>query len=200
VCGKEGHSAVRCFKRFDHSYNGPSQKTAASATSYGVDTNWYMDTGATDHITGELEKLTMRNKYNGGEQIHGADGTGMEIANIGYGTVHSPSRNFHLKNLLHVPQAHKNLCSVNRFTRDNDVYVEFHPDHFLIKEQLTRRTLHSGRCKGGLYLLPSSPNKQALGAIKPSTSLWHHRLGHATSRVIKQVLDKHRLPFMIPIK
>jgi hypothetical protein len=24
VCGKEGHSAVRCFKRFDHSYNGPS--------------------------------------------------------------------------------------------------------------------------------------------------------------------------------
>jgi hypothetical protein len=42
--------------------------------------------------------------------------------------------------------------------------------------------------------LPSSPNKQALGAIKPSTSLWHHRLGHAASRV-KQVLDKHRLPF-----
>jgi hypothetical protein len=31
--------------------------------SYGVDTNWYTDTGATDHITGELDKLMVRDKY-----------------------------------------------------------------------------------------------------------------------------------------
>jgi hypothetical protein len=27
-----------------------------------VDTNWYGDTGATNHITSELNKLTMREK------------------------------------------------------------------------------------------------------------------------------------------
>lgn len=27
--------------------------------SYGVDMNWYVDSGATNHITGELEKVTM---------------------------------------------------------------------------------------------------------------------------------------------
>jgi hypothetical protein len=33
------------------------QKNANAATSYGVDSNWYTESGATDHITGELDKL-----------------------------------------------------------------------------------------------------------------------------------------------
>ena len=149
---------MRCFKRFDTSFSGPPQKSASAATSsYGVDTNWYMDTGATDHITGELEKLIVRDKFHGGEQVHAANGIGMEIANVGHSYLHSP--NLHLKNILHVPQAHKSLCSVNCLTRDNNVFLEFHRDHFSIKEQVTRKTLHRGRCEGGLYPLWSSPNK-----------------------------------------
>jgi histone deacetylase 1/2 len=66
LCGKEGHAVVKCFKRFDASFTGPPQKSASVATaSYGVDTNWYVDSGATDHVTGELEKLTIRDKYGG---------------------------------------------------------------------------------------------------------------------------------------
>jgi hypothetical protein len=37
-----------------------------------------MNSGATDHITGELEKLTVRNKYQGGDQIHMTSGAGMD--------------------------------------------------------------------------------------------------------------------------
>jgi histone deacetylase 1/2 len=97
--------------------------------------------------------------------------------------------------MCHKPQ--KNLCSVNRLAKDNNVFLEFHPDHFLIKEQVTRKTLHSGRCEGGLYPLraSTSSNKQVLGVTtKPSSSLWHHRLGHASSRVVQQVLSRHSLP------
>ena len=62
VCGKYGHTALRCWKRFNKDYQG-KEKTAASAThAYGVDTNWYLDTGATDHVTGEVDKLTIRDK------------------------------------------------------------------------------------------------------------------------------------------
>jgi len=199
VCGKEGHQAYRCYKRFDHSVSRPPQKSASAATSsYGVDTNWYMDTGATDHITGDLEKMTVRDKYHGRDQVHAANGLGMEITNVGYSHLHSP--NLHLKNILLVPQAHKSLCSVNRLTRDNNIFLEFHPDHFFIKEQVTKKTLHKGRCEGGLYPLRSSSststNKQVFGVVKPSTSLWHHRLGHASSRVVQQILSRHKLPFV----
>jgi hypothetical protein len=38
LCGKEGHTVIKCFKRFDTSFTGPPQKSASSAlTSYGVD-------------------------------------------------------------------------------------------------------------------------------------------------------------------
>jgi hypothetical protein len=73
------------------------------------------------------KRLTMRNKYHGGDQIHAADGTGMEIANVGHSILCSPSRSLHLNNILHVPQVYKSLCSVNRLAKDNNVYLEFHP-------------------------------------------------------------------------
>jgi len=195
VCTKEGHTAIGCFTRFDASYT-PPQKSASSATaSYGVDTNWYMDTGATDHITSELDKLTMRDKYHGGEQVHTASGSGMEISHIGHGILRSPNTNLQLKHILHVPSASKNLLSVNRITRDNDVFLEFHPDCFLVKEQSTRKTILEGRCEHGLYLV-RPPNKEVLGAVKPTTSMWHHRLGHATPAIVHQVLHRHQLPFV----
>jgi hypothetical protein len=51
VCGKTGHSALRCYKRFDASYNGEEKHANMATTGYNVDTEWYTDTGATDHVT-----------------------------------------------------------------------------------------------------------------------------------------------------
>uniref|UniRef100_A0A453MZD0 Uncharacterized protein n=1 Tax=Aegilops tauschii subsp. strangulata TaxID=200361 RepID=A0A453MZD0_AEGTS len=56
--------------------------------SYGVDTNWYVDSGATNHITGELEKVTMRDKYRGKDHIHTASGEGMKISHVGHSIDH----------------------------------------------------------------------------------------------------------------
>jgi len=159
-----------------------------------VDTNWYMDTGATGHITGELDRLTVRDRYNGGDQVHTASGSGMKIDHIGHSTLCFPSSQIHLKNVLHVPQASKNLVSVNRITRDNNVFLEFHPDRFLIKDQETKTTLHQGRCEHGLYPLNSS-NKEASLIVKPSTTVWHHRLGHASTPVVHRVISRYKLPF-----
>jgi hypothetical protein len=111
-----------------------------------------MDSGATDHITNELEKLSFCDKYHGNDQIHAANGQGMEISHVGHITLQSPSNSqIHLRNVLHVPHANKSLVSVNRLARDNRVFFEFHPDHFSIKEQATKKTLLRGRSKGGLY-------------------------------------------------
>jgi histone deacetylase 1/2 len=138
-----------------------------------VDTNWYGDTGATDHITGELNQLTMKEKYKGREQIHTAIGQGMRISLVGHAIVNTPSKSLHLNNCLHVPHATKNLFSVHRFTKDNNVFIEFHPWYFFVKDQATKRVLLKGRCVRGLYsLISSSPikNKQVLSVTKPSAS------------------------------
>ncbi|KAK1694183.1 hypothetical protein QYE76_010880 [Lolium multiflorum] len=86
VCGKEGHTALNCWKRFQKSYHGPEKTAGAAVGSYGVDTNWYSDSGATDHITSELDKLHVRDRYNGNELIHTASGSGEDFASNGVST------------------------------------------------------------------------------------------------------------------
>jgi hypothetical protein len=138
ICKKHGHSANDCWwcQVDDKKDNDDGEKDAHLA-SYGVDTNWYTDTGATDHITGELNKLLIANKYHGQDKVRTAKGTGMNISHIGNSILCTPHGSFDLKNILHVPTASKNLLSIHRFTLDNHVFIEFHLFFFLIKDQVT---------------------------------------------------------------
>jgi hypothetical protein len=54
----------------------------------------------------------------------------MRISYIGHTVLHTPNKQFHLKNILHVPSANKNLASVHKLARDNNGFLEFHLDIF----------------------------------------------------------------------
>jgi hypothetical protein len=72
VYSKKYHTNIECWHRFDKAYTQDQKFAHAMMNSSNVDSSWYMDSQATDHITDELEKLTARNKYQGGDQIHTA--------------------------------------------------------------------------------------------------------------------------------
>jgi hypothetical protein len=96
-----------------------------------LDTNWCADSGATDHTTGNLDKLHVRDRYDGNEQIHTASGSC--IHHIGHSVIHTPTHDLHLHNILHVPQATKCLLSTSRLARDNHAIVEYWPNSFLLR-------------------------------------------------------------------
>ena len=54
---------------------------------------------------------------------------------------------------MHVPQIKKNLVIVSKFAKDNNVFLEFHPNYCLIKSQDTKEILLQGCIKDGLYML-----------------------------------------------
>jgi hypothetical protein len=170
VCRKIGHTADRCWYRFDEDFVPEQKHTAAIATtSYAVDADWYADSGATDHITSELDKLAVRDKYNDTEKAHTASGAGMKISSTGKSFIHTPYRKLELCNVLHVPKATKNLLSIHHFSLDNNVFFEIHPWFFLIKDWDTRSILLRGKCCDGLYpLLASNPTKFCFEVNKPS--------------------------------
>ena len=202
ICLREGHAAKDCWHRYqeDQDADDPYDDKEVHNASYGVDTNWYPDTGATHHITSELNHLTVRDKYKGHDKVNTASGQGMDICHVGHSVVRTPPHNFQLRNILHVPNASKNLLSVHRFTLDNHVFIEFHPSFFLIKDQATRNIIHRGRCVGGLYPLISSSvssnEKQAFAVTKPSHAKWHSRLGHPSFAIVRRVISKNKLPFV----
>jgi hypothetical protein len=115
-------------------------------------------------------------------------GAGMDISYIGHNIVCTPHRPIYLNNILYVPQTKKNLVSVHRLTHDNSISIEFHPSFFLIKDLRTRRILLRGRCVGDIYPLPLDEIKEVCSTARSSIKLWHSRIGHASDRVVKQVI------------
>jgi hypothetical protein len=158
-----------------------------------------MDTGATDHLTSELGKMSTHEPYRGYDKVRTADGSGMHISHIGQASLSTnTSRKLHLKNILRVPFVTRNLLSVPKFTRDNNVLVEFYPFDLFVKDRATRDVLLRGRCRRGLYALdvPSvAPDAfQVFSGVRVSPSQWHSRLGHPATPIVRHVLHRHELP------
>jgi hypothetical protein len=81
ICTKTGHEARDCWYHYDDDDKYQHKTVGAAVAGYGIDTNWYADSGASDHITSELEKMAVRDKYSGQDQVHTASGPGMKISN-----------------------------------------------------------------------------------------------------------------------
>jgi histone deacetylase 1/2 len=213
LCGKLGHIASNCFKRFKREFWGVgynekfAERQAASATqghtpSYPVDPSWYADTGATDHLTNELAKLHMKEPYQGKDQVHTANGSGMRILHVGQSSLPTQSSSpLRLTNVLHVTDVTRNLLSVKKLTRDNNVFVEFHPFDLIVKDRGTREQILRGRCCGELYKFDPPFGRQAFSGVfsgvRVSREKWHCRLGHPASPIIQHVLSRHELPSLL---
>ena len=52
---------------------------------------------------------------------------------------------------MHVPEITKNLISISKFAKDNNVYFEFYSTMCCVKSQLTKETLLQGRLINGVY-------------------------------------------------
>jgi hypothetical protein len=147
-----------------------SESRTAATSHSGVDSPWYPDLGATDHITGELDKLTMHEPYTGTDQIHATNSYGMAINHIYTSIIPTSSCNLTLNNVLHVLTAHKNLLSVHRFTLDNDTFIEFHPYFFVIKDRKHGRCCCTGHVRGGgVFILFHRPHRSFASSCSMSS-------------------------------
>jgi hypothetical protein len=201
ICFKVGHTAQTCWHRFDQNFqvsSNQSPQAFAASTSSTVDPAWYPDTGANNHLTADYGHLNLHAEdYTGQDQVRIGNGQGLRIHHIGSSILCSSSKNFFLNNILHVPNISKNLLSVYQFAKDNNVFFEFHPSFFCVKDLSSGVTLLSGKSKNGLYPLHSLQRlikPTALLGERVSVEQWHSRLGHPALRIVRQVLSSHHLP------
>jgi hypothetical protein len=126
-----------------------------TSTSYNNDPPiCHLDSGAMDHLTSDLARLHLYERYGGANHVQVANGAGLSIAHIVHSSLTGSS--IHLKNILHVLHLSTHILSVNRLCSDNDIFVEFHHHFFRVKYKATRKILLYGRSKGGLYPIPLS--------------------------------------------
>lgn len=175
-------------EELDNCFSGMISRFAASAVS--ANTEWIVDSGATDHMTSTMEILTNVRVASSKFTIHLPTGDVAEITHIGDVYL----SNLMLSNVLYVPKFKHNLVSVRKLTKDSNCSVQFLPKSCVISDSSTKEVKAVGHAKGGLYYLNSdgdlgSSRTRFAGAADSSSdyNLWHNRLGHAPKSKLKYI-------------
>ncbi|KAL6193394.1 hypothetical protein ACLB2K_034478 [Fragaria x ananassa] len=149
---------------------------------------WIGDTGATHHMTGDMNQLVnlLHLTVDTSAKITIGNGTGHSITHIGSVLIPSSQSNpsMRLSNVLFAPKSKANLLSFNKLGKDNKCYVTLDDTEFCVQAKKTKVVIFQGKSNNSLYLFPAlSANKSisassALLGQAVKCSLWHKRLGH----------------------
>lgn len=187
---------MNCENRFNHAYQTEDYHSGNNVTtqSYDHDHNWYIDTGATDHLISDLNRLFIASHYEGKVRVEVANGTSLHISHIDHSKIHGLRRPLHFKNILYVPQIMKHILSIDKLVSNNNVFIEIYPNDFIVKDKITKKTLLVGKSKGGLFLvLIRHSSRFANLSTKVSSSQWHQRFDHPIYIVVKSILKSNKL-------
>ncbi|KAJ3704768.1 hypothetical protein LUZ61_008473 [Rhynchospora tenuis] len=196
ICELWGHTAVNCYHRFDIRYVGSTststtppptnhQAMIAEPTSTPTAT-WFLDSGATTHVTSDINNLSSAQPYNGADSVHIGNGMSLSISHKGCSSIGTSIRPIKLNNVLVVAAITKNLLSISQLIKDNQVVVEFSLNYCLIKDLETNKILLRGTLHNGLYKLDSSAklHHQLFLVTQSTADVWHCRLAHCSSAII----------------
>lgn len=196
-CDKPNHTAKVCYKLHGYPSGYPNRRPAAHHARYApshIDPNWILDSGATHHVTNDLDQLHLTNPYRGNDHITVGDGNSLPIAHTGKLVLPTKNQNLYLPQVLHVPNISKNLLSVSTLCQTNPISIEFFSDCFLVKDLKTKEPLLKGMHSHGLYHLPHSINHPtALITTSSSHPPWHHILGHPSERIMRHLISLHQI-------
>ncbi|RVX06405.1 Retrovirus-related Pol polyprotein from transposon TNT 1-94 [Vitis vinifera] len=151
---------------------------------------WYVDSGASNHMTNNPTALCYVRPYAGQSSIQTANGSSLPIAAIG-----DASSKF--TDVFLAPQLSTNLISVGQLV-DNNCAVNFSGNGCVVQDQVTGKPIAKGPKVGRLFplFLPipdfsprSSIKSFACNNVSDLSMVWHRRLGHPNTQILSHVLN-----------
>ena len=197
ICRIEGHYVDRCNQRYART-DSSTRLAEAFNTSCSLSgpeaVDWFLDTGASAHMTTDPSILDQSKNYMGKDSVIVGNGASLPITHTG---TLSPVPNIHLLDVLVVPHFTKNLLSISKLTSDFPLSVTFTNNLFTVQNRQTGRMVATGKRDGGLYVLERG-NSAFISVLKnkslrASYDLWHARLGHVNYSVISFLNKKGHL-------
>ena len=203
-CGKKGHKKIDCWAAGGgKAGKGPKQGGPKQAATAKVATDKYLflvtdkgtyilDSGATDHMSGDpnifKELINLETK----QKITLADGSDIFADGIGSVELRKGSTTFELKDVLYVPElGNRHLISVNKLVTKGFT-VEF--DRFGAEIKHGRKVILTARKVSGIYELEFDHRKSAMTAeviekklTKKPLHWWHRAMGHLNYRDLKKL-------------
>lgn len=180
------------FSQYQESLKSSSSSVTAIADSgkqnaclLSSSSKWVIDSGATDHMTGNSGLFSTFQSRTSTSTVTLADGSPSCVR--GSGTI-IPTPLLPLSSVLHLPNLSFNLISVSQLTRNLNCCISFFPDHCLFQDLTTKKIIGRGHESGGLYILDTPIlNSVACSGVTTSPFEAHCRLGHPCLPSLKKL-------------
>ncbi|CAI7910229.1 unnamed protein product [Closterium sp. NIES-53] len=209
-CGKAGHFWRECLKRPSdwtpskvrnhegnaHTASGEADDSRESIVLLAGDgTNtpsdaWFLDTGATQHMTHSASFLTNVGAPGNVTRVVFGNDKSLPVVGVGSTRLIVDSGLVDITNVLHVPGLKANLLSVSQLAKKG---VTFTMDDAKMNLFWKREQFAQGVLNGELYQL-KTPAKVASSNVaqgsKVTLKAWHNRLAHANYDSVKELVNK----------
>ncbi|XP_010484950.1 PREDICTED: uncharacterized protein LOC104763247 [Camelina sativa] len=155
ICGRIGHTAIKCYNRFENNYQTevPTQAFASLQVSDDSGREWHPDSAATAHITSSTSGLQEVKAYDGTDAVMVGDGAYLPITHVGSTTISSAKGTIPLHEVLVCPDIKKDLLSVGKLCDDYPCGVFFDSNSVYIIDLTTQKVVSKGPRRTGLYVL-----------------------------------------------
>ncbi|KAG7578912.1 Integrase catalytic core [Arabidopsis thaliana x Arabidopsis arenosa] len=159
------------------------------------DISWILDTGATHHMTGRSDLMMDIRDIASVSVLLPA---GADVVSTKQGTVRlTPTLSLH--NVYLINGFHTNLISFGQLVTDNFLVGQVTNRLMILQDRITRTLIGSGEREGeGLYRFRGINSVSSMQAnVRDDSILWHHRLGHPSSRItgmipgVSSLLNNH---------
>ncbi|KAH9682999.1 retrovirus-related pol polyprotein from transposon RE1 [Citrus sinensis] len=171
-------------------------KSAYLANMDGAsDTNWYLDSGVTHHLTNDMNNMHSAEPFAGISKLVVGNGAGLSITHLGHATLKMLDGNtnapftLNLTNILLVPQITKNLISISQLTKDNNVIVEFTDKSCFVKDKTYSLPASNSNLNTFAVDAPAQMSPSSLAPVsnsQPTTiTSTHHMITRAKAGIFK---------------
>ena len=150
--------------------------------------SWIIDSGATDHICTSLHHFISYKRITP-IYINLPNSSTVSAHYTGTVAFHT---NFHLLDVLYVPQFSFNLLSVSKIVNSLHFDLTFSSSGCMIQDVKTKEKIGLVKVHAGLYVLTHAAftSSHSLCNTAPTT-LWHSRLGHPSHERLRLLHQKY---------
>ncbi|XP_069145684.1 uncharacterized protein [Solanum lycopersicum] len=150
---------------------------------------WYMDSGCSNHMTGDVENfLSLKTLQGGGVSF----GDGMKGYILGHGKV-GRSLEDSIDNVYHVDGLKYSLLCVSQIC-DKGNEVKFTSEKCIVVSLTTKKVILTAHISKNMYVdnLETSHGDDltCLSSQNENAHLWHRRLGHVSSSLLNKLISK----------
>ncbi|CAI5964099.1 unnamed protein product [Closterium sp. NIES-65] len=209
-CGKAGHFWRECRKRPSdwtpskarnhegnaHTTSGEADDSSESIVLLAGDGNntpsnaWFLDTGATQHMTHSASFLTNVGAPRDVKRVVFGNNKSLPVVGVGSTRLIVDSGPVDITNVLHVPGLKVNLLSVTQLAKKD---VKFTIDGATMNLFWKGKQFAQGVLNGELYELKTysrAASSNVAQGSKATLKAWHNRLAHANYDSVKELANK----------